>query len=142
TFRLACRCRSDARSGMLTLTPNLPLTCICEFSPMTPDDILALPFTTVPDLVRLHAREQPAHQALIQDERENTHGLARLDYAGLDALMDAIAARLQRDGLGEGESVAVCAANSIEYAALFLGVLRAGGVVAPLSPSSTPESLA
>ena len=106
---------------------------------MTPEDILALPFTSVPDLVRRHAREQPAHLALIQDE---TAGLARLDYAGLDALMDTIAARLQRDGLRAGESVAVCAANSIEYAALFLGVLRAGGVVAPLSPSSTPESLA
>jgi acyl-CoA synthetase (AMP-forming)/AMP-acid ligase II len=41
-----------------------------------------------------------------------------------------------------GQAIAICALNSVRYAALFLGALRAGVVVAPLAPSSTAESLA
>ncbi|MBK9607106.1 MAG: acyl--CoA ligase [Betaproteobacteria bacterium] len=98
-----------------------------------------LPFATVPDLVRRHARARPAHPALIQDAAA---GLARVDYATLDALMDRVAARLQQEGVRPRDAVAVCAANSIEYAALFLGALRAGAAVAPLAPGATPESIA
>ena len=106
---------------------------------MTPDEVVAIPFATVPDLIRRHARERPSHPALIQDDAK---GQRSLDYAALDALMDRIAARLQSEGVRENDVVAACAANSIEYAALFLGVVRAGAVMAPLSPSSTPESIA
>jgi long-chain acyl-CoA synthetase len=95
---------------------------------------LAQSFGTLPGLVRAHAQAQPAHPALIQERRT-------LDYAALDALMDRIAARLQHAGLGRGDVVAICATSSIDYAALFLGGLRAGVAIAPLAPSSTPESL-
>ena len=64
------------------------------------------------------------------------------DYATLDALMDRVAAALQRDGLRSGDAIALCAATSIGYAAVFLGALRAGVVVAPLAPGSTPDALA
>jgi acyl-CoA synthetase (AMP-forming)/AMP-acid ligase II len=97
-------------------------------------DQLARPFGTLPALVAAHAQARPAHPALIQDGRT-------VDYAALDAMMDRIAARLQHDGLGRGDAIAICAATSIDYAALFLGALRAGIAVAPLAPSSTPESL-
>src|SRR4051812_38158277 len=102
---------------------------------MTFGEILQQAFFPYPELVRFHARTRPRHPALIQDER-------RLDYAALDALMDRVAASLQRDGVRPGEAIAICAGASIEYAAVFLGALRAGVAVAPLSPSSTPESLA
>src|SRR3954469_24645802 len=102
---------------------------------MTRDEILATPFAALPDLIRDHARDRPRHAALVQDERS-------LDYAGLDALMDRIAASLQRDGLKPKDAIAISAPTSIEYAAVFLGALRAGVTVAPLSPSSTAESLA
>jgi long-chain acyl-CoA synthetase len=102
---------------------------------MTHDEILATPFAALPDLIRDHARERPRHAALLQDERS-------LDYAALDALMDRIAASLQRDGLRPNDAIAISAPTSIEYAAVFLGALRAGVTVAPLSPSSTAESLA
>lgn len=98
---------------------------------ITPDT----PFTPMSELVREHARQRPGHAALRDD------GLA-LNYAQLDALMDRVAAALQRDGVQPGQAVAICALNSARYAALFLGVLRAGAVVAPLAPSSTAESLA
>ncbi|WP_406624314.1 class I adenylate-forming enzyme family protein [Acidovorax sp. SDU_ACID1] len=96
----------------------------------TPD----APFRTLPGLIALHARHQPGHPAL-RDEQQV------LSYAQLDALMDRVAAALQRDGVQPGEAIAICALSSVRYAALFLGVLRAGAVAAPLAPSSTPESL-
>src|SRR5262249_34734527 len=96
---------------------------------------LERPFGTLPDLVRAHAETQPTRMALTLGERW-------LDYAALDQWMDRIAACLQRDGLGRGSSIAICAGTSLEYAALFLGALRAGVAVAPLAPSSTAESIA
>lgn len=99
------------------------------------EDILAMDFGTLPELIRLHAGERPPRIALRQDDRS-------LDYPGLDALMDRIAASLQRDGVGAGDAVAICATMSIEYAAMFLGALRAGAAVAPLAPGSTAASLA
>jgi len=102
---------------------------------VTLEQILEQSFGTLSDLVRAHATTRPGQVALIQGER-------RLDYAGLDALMDRIAAALQRDGVTSGSSIAIVANASIEYGAVFLGALRAGVAVAPLAPSSTPESLA
>lgn len=89
----------------------------------------------ISDLIRDHAATRPGHPALVQDGRS-------LSYGELDALMDRIAASLQRDGCAVGDSVSIVSGTSIEYAAIFLGALRAGVAVAPLAPSSTPESLA
>ena len=92
-------------------------------------------FGLIADLIHQHARHQPEHPALIEGER-------RCSYAELDALMDRVACALQRDGVRPGEAIAICAGSSVDYAAVFLGALRAGVVVAPLAPGSTPESLA
>lgn len=91
-------------------------------------------FATLSDVLRAHGRERPGKTAVV-DERAN------YSYAELDRTMDRIAAALQRDGIGPGQSVAIVASASIEYAAVFLGALRAGCVAVPLAPSSTPESL-
>ena len=98
------------------------------------DTVLEESFNTIPHLIRLHAADRPAHPALVQDGET-------LGYAQLDAMMDRVASALQRDGVKPGEAVAVCAATSIAYAAVFLGSLRAGVAVAPLAPSSSAESL-
>ena len=92
-------------------------------------------FGTIADLVRLHAQLTPEHAALADANYT-------LNYGALDALMDRIAASLQRDGLKAGDAIAVCATSSVNYAAVFLGALRAGVAVAPLAPGSTPASLA
>jgi len=92
-------------------------------------------FGVIADLVRLHAHESPERPALVDPART-------LGYGDLDALMDRIAASLQRDGLGAGDAIAICAASSANYAAVFLGALRAGIAVAPLAPGSAPASLA
>ncbi|WP_227753683.1 MULTISPECIES: class I adenylate-forming enzyme family protein [Ramlibacter] len=87
------------------------------------------------DLVREHAAARPFQPALIQGERQVTWGQ-------LDAMADRIAASLQRDGVKPQQSIAICGGNSLEYAALFLGALRAGVVVAPIPTGATPEQLA
>jgi long-chain acyl-CoA synthetase len=102
---------------------------------MKPEAWLDIPFFTLSDLIRDHAKERATHLAVAQDER-------KLDYAALDRYMDRIAATLQRDGLKAKDAIAICAYTSIEYLAVFLAALRAGIAVAPLAPSSTPETIA
>ena len=92
-------------------------------------------FGAIADLIRIHARQRPSSLAL-------RDGKSTLTYSELDALMDRIAASLQRDGLKSGDAIAICAAASVPYAAVFLGALRAGVAVAPLAPGSTAASLA
>ena len=98
-------------------------------------DLLQTEFGAITDLIRLHAAQEPTRRALVEGQRV-------LTYAELDATMDRVAAALQRDGLNPGDAIAICANMSIEYAAVFLGALRAGVVVAPLAPGSTQTSLA
>ncbi|QDZ07152.1 acyl--CoA ligase [Sphingomonas panacisoli] len=102
---------------------------------MSAADLLTSDFAVLPDILRAHAAEQP-------DKIAVADAVSTLSYAELDALMDRIAAALQRDGVRQGQSVAIVASASVEYAAVFMGTLRAGCVAAPLAPSSTPESLA
>ena len=98
-------------------------------------DLTQTEFGTITALIHQQALDGPSRRAFIQGERV-------IDYAALDAQMDRVASALQRDGLRLGDAIAVCANTSIEYATVFLGALRAGVVVAPLAPSSTPASLA
>ena len=97
--------------------------------------LLEQPFGTLPALLRDHAAARPGQAALIEGERT-------LSFAALDALADRVAAALQRDGVRPREVVALCAANSLEQIAVFLGALRAGAALALLAPGSTPDSLA
>jgi long-chain acyl-CoA synthetase len=92
------------------------------------------PFRAIPDLVREHARARPGHLALRQ-------GRSRLSWGEFDAQVDRIAARLQSLGLQPRDSIAICGANSIPYACLFLGGLRAGLAVAPVPTGTTTEQL-
>jgi acyl-CoA synthetase (AMP-forming)/AMP-acid ligase II len=99
------------------------------------DELLAQDSGSIPALIRLHARARPDHAALIA-------GDDRIDYAGLDALMDRVAAALQQGGVGPGGAVAIAASSSIPYVAAYLGAVRAGASVAPLQPSLAADSLA
>ncbi len=101
----------------------------------TASELLARDFATLPALIRAHAAERGGKTALI-------HGDARIDYAALDRLADGVAAALQRDGVKQGEAVAILASSSIGYVAVLLGALRAGCVAAPLQPSATPGQIA
>jgi acyl-CoA synthetase (AMP-forming)/AMP-acid ligase II len=92
-------------------------------------------FLSVPELVRAQALQRPDATALVC-------GGERATYGQLDALADRVGSSLQRDGLRQGDVVAVCAASSVRYVALFLGAVRIGVVVAPLPPTVTAHALA
>jgi long-chain acyl-CoA synthetase len=99
------------------------------------DDLSPRDFATVAELVRAHARTRPQQTALMQDGRT-------FDYAALDRRADRIAAALQRDQVSPRGSIAIAAATSIDYVAVFLGGLRAGVAVAPLPVSVDARILA
>ncbi len=101
---------------------------------MLAEELLASDFATLPELIRAHAQERPDHPALIEGDET-------LTYGALAGLMDRIAFALQRDGVRSGEAVAICARNSLAYAAAFCGILAAGAAPALLAPSSTAASL-
>ena len=100
----------------------------------TMTDLIDQPFGTIPALIRSHAQTRGACIALHDGDQA-------IDYASLDAQMDCVAAALQRDGIQAQQAIAICAANSLAYAVVFLGALRAGIAVAPLAPSAGADSL-
>ncbi len=103
---------------------------------MTDAATAAPALTTVAQRIHDTAAQRPTHVAL----RELAD--ASLTYAELDAAMDRVAAALQRDGVQPTRTIAICGANAIAYAVVYLGAIRAGVAVAPLPPSATPAALA
>lgn len=101
----------------------------------TAAQLLEQPFSTMPDLIRAHAKERPDHVAIVDGDR-------RVTFAEFDALIDRAAAALQRDGVGNHGAVAICGPSSIEYVTIYIAALRVGAAACPLAPSSTPEQLA
>jgi acyl-CoA synthetase (AMP-forming)/AMP-acid ligase II len=101
----------------------------------TSAELLERDFGTVSELVAAHAAERPNHLAIIDGER-------RLTYSDFNALVDRVAASLQRDGLKSRDVIAICAPSSIAYLAAFVGALRAGVAASPLAPTSTARGLA
>ena len=101
----------------------------------TAADMLATGFATLPDLIRAHALERGDRTAVADAQ-------GSMDYRTLDAMMDRIAAALQRDGVKPGSAVAIVAAPTTDYAAVFLGAVRAGCVATPIAPSATRAAIA
>ena len=63
-------------------------------------------------------------------------------YATLDARAEAVAALLAERGVRPGDAVGVCVGRSVDTAAAFLGVLKAGAAYLPLDARHPPERLA
>jgi acyl-CoA synthetase (AMP-forming)/AMP-acid ligase II len=102
---------------------------------MTLEEYFALPFGTISGLIEIHAQMRGAHPALVGPDRV-------VSYRELAMMTGQVASALLDAGVAAGDSVAICAATtSVNYAIAFLGILRLGAVVAPLAPSSTPQSL-
>src|SRR4051812_27097271 len=82
------------------------------------------------DLVRRAAATAPDKAALVTDARA-------LTWAELDELVDRLVAGLLADGLAAGDRVGILLPNSIDYAASYFAILRAGLVAVPLNISYT-----
>lgn len=90
---------------------------------------------TINDAIHWWARVMPDAVALNFGNDSTTY----LEYRDWS---ERIAADLIARGLEPGERVGICAANSLHYCVLILGIMRAGGIVVPLNMRYTPHELA
>ena len=81
---------------------------------------------TLSDALAWWARMQPQSPAVILEGESLTYGQFK-DWS------DRIAHDLIKRGIKPGDRVGVCALNSLAYCALIMGIIRAGGIVAPIN---------
>ena len=62
-------------------------------------------------------------------------------FGELDRLSDRIAGALAASGIGRGERIALLAPNGPEFAAAYLGILKAGAVVVPVNVLLNPHEV-
>lgn len=102
-----------------------------EFAPGHPE---TEPTRTVVDMIRAAARQNPGREALVE-------GDTRLTWAQFDAGINRVANMLIARGVTPGDRVAILSENSAAYAELFMGTLRAGACLVPLSTMASPDAL-
>ncbi|MGE0409278.1 MAG: AMP-binding protein, partial [Amphiplicatus sp.] len=102
---------------------------------MSAEDMLNLDFAPFGEFIKAWAQEQPDRLA-ISDETE------RLDWRTFDERIDRIAAQLQAEGAGRGDSVAIAGYNAIGYALVYCAAVRIGAAAALLTTSATPNAIA
>src|ERR1700694_1294460 len=88
----------------------------------------------VGDALRRSAVRAPGQRALHFQGRD-------LTYAELDALANCVARLLMAHGIGRGDSVAIFATNSPEYAATFFGCARIGAALVPINLMFTGDDV-
>jgi acyl-CoA synthetase (AMP-forming)/AMP-acid ligase II len=76
------------------------------------------------------------------DDRALADSNTALTWREVDGLTSRIAAQLQRDGLQQGQAVAILGTSNVQYALVYLAAVRAGGCAAPLTTSAAPAQLA
>lgn len=89
----------------------------------------------IPNYVERHAGLYPDKKALIFEDKECT-------YLELQERVYRLANGLIKLGLKEGDRVAVVAENCFEFLEIYMGVPKAGGVVAPLNFRLLPKDIA
>ena len=92
------------------------ILCLARAVKMSETSLLAAEFATLPDLVRAHAAERPNDSAVADQD-------GRLSWGAFDALVDRIAARLQREGVGPGKATALAGYNSVAQVAVLVATL-------------------
>jgi acyl-CoA synthetase (AMP-forming)/AMP-acid ligase II len=102
-----------------------------EISPPLPETTSA---NAIVPRIRANAAAHPDRCALVC-------GAERLSWAEFDTRINRVANLLLGLGLQRRENVAILSANSVPYAVLFMGILRAGGCVTPLSSMASPAAL-
>jgi long-chain acyl-CoA synthetase len=90
---------------------------------------------SIPEAFGAAAREHPEQAVILADEVGWT-------YAELDCASGRIAAYLQGKGVASGDRVGLYCPNGREFAAAYLGILKAGATVVPLNLMLNPRELA
>jgi long-chain acyl-CoA synthetase len=91
-------------------------------------------FVSIPVRIARHAAAHPDKPAV------KCEGRAR-SWGEFDRRLNKIARSLAGMGIGKGDKVAILGANSIEYLETFMGALRAGACVVPLSTMAAVDAL-
>lgn len=86
-------------------------------------ELLLAPASTTPDAVALRYRDE------------------KISYADLAEQAARFAGRLQADGIGAGDRVALAAVNEPAFVVAYLGALRAGAVAVPTNPQAPGPEL-
>ncbi len=89
---------------------------------------------TITEVFRAVAAAMPGRCAL-------RYGAERMDYAGLDAASDALAALLVAEGVGPGDLVGISSHRALALPVAVLGVLKAGAGYVPFDTSLPAERL-
>lgn len=97
------------------------------------------------------ATERPVTIGIVEKLRQNAQAAPdrlalvcegdHLTWADFDARQNKVAQALIAHGVEKGDRIAVLSQNSIPYAEVFCGGLRAGACVTPLSSMAAPEAL-
>jgi acyl-CoA synthetase (AMP-forming)/AMP-acid ligase II len=110
------------------------MTLAADFDYIRPDVADLPPFVATPDMIRETAASAPDRIAVKCEGRA-------LTWAAFDRRMNRVARALAASGLRKGDKIAVLATNSIEYLEVFMGALRAGMCVVPLSTMGAVDAL-
>ena len=93
------------------------------------------PFISITDAIASHAKWRPCKTAVVCDDQRRT-------WSEYDGAVTRVANGLVAAGLRKGDKVSVLMTNSIEMLEIMMGVVKAGGVIVPLSVMLTAESVA
>ncbi|GLO77578.1 class I adenylate-forming enzyme family protein [Sulfitobacter pontiacus] len=102
--------------------------------PINPPAPATTPTKTIVEVVRDNAKAHPEKLALVCDGQT-------VSWGAFDQRINKIANLLLSLGVGKGDNIAIISPNSIPYAELFMGILRAGACVTPLSTMASPDAL-
>ena len=97
---------------------------------------LAMPFSTIADLLARHAGAHPEKTAIV-----DLDGGKEIDFAGLHEAVERIALWLERAGVGRGDKVVLLADERIEKLLVFLAAWRIGAIACPFHVEMTVEHL-
>ena len=103
---------------------------------LSPEPDIEIPDLAMPEYVLGGAAARGDHPAFIDGATGAT-----TTFAEFVAKVDAVAATLQTHGIGRGDVVALVGPNSAEWAIVYHGIMRAGGVVTPMNPLLTQEEM-
>lgn len=90
-----------------------------------------------PTIVAAYERSQARHGP--QDGV--VEGEGRASYQSLWEQSDTVARALAANGISKGDHVGICVGNGVEWAVLFLGILRAGAVCVPINTRLKPDEI-
>jgi len=91
-------------------------------------------FLSIPIRIAQHARAFPGKRAVVCGDETRS-------WAEFDQWANKVARTLAGMGVGKGDKIAILAANSMEYLETFIGGLRAGACVVPLSTMAAADAL-